>query len=114
MEGRNEIWWILPTDEENYSIILIFDYLKGEWIKRKSQKINSTRVINGILYSAGNDGSILEEYSSTTFNGEYIQHYYNCTPMNLGADNTLKVLAFPPRVSFDMPYNNRSQKLQYI
>ncbi len=107
MEGRNEIWWILPTDEENYSIILIFDYLKGEWIKRKSQKINSTRVINGILYSAGNDGSILEEYSSTTFNGEYIQHYYNCTPMNLGADNTLKVLAFPPRVSFDMPYNNR-------
>lgn len=106
MEGRNEIWWILPSDTL-HSTILIFDYLKGEWIKRKSQKINSVSMINNLLYSAGADGNILEEYNSETFNGEYIEHYYNCSPCNLGADNTLKVLVFPPRVSFDMPYNNQ-------
>ena len=27
--------------------------------------------------------------------------------MNLGAMNTLKVLVFPPRASFDMPYSNQ-------
>ena len=106
IKGRNEIWWILPTDTE-YSTILIYDYLKGEWIKRKSQKINSVAVIDNILYSAADDGNILEEYKTDTFNGEYIQHYYNCSPCNLGADNTLKVLCLPPRVSFDMPYSNQ-------
>jgi hypothetical protein len=103
---RNEIWWILPTSDEEYSTILIYDYLKGEWVKRKSQKINSVRVIGNTLYSAGNDGNILEEYNSNTFNGEYIQHYYNCSPLNLGAMNTLKIFVFPPRVSFDLPYSN--------
>lgn len=123
IEGRNEIWWILPTEEtyevteivedeettvtKQASIILIYDYLKGEWIKRKSQKINSVSTINGLLYSAAEDGNILEEYNSDTFNGDFINHYYNCSPCNLGADNTLKVLCLPPRVSFDMPYNNQ-------
>lgn len=107
LEGRNEIWWLIPSDENsNYSTILIFDYLKGEWIKRKSQKINAMQIVGNILYSAGNDGNILEEYNSDLFNGEYIQHYYNCSPMNLGAMNTLKILVFPPRISFDLPYSN--------
>ena len=43
------------------SIVLIFDYLKGEWIKRKCQKINSACVIKDLLYSAGDDGHIFEE-----------------------------------------------------
>lgn len=106
LTNRNEIWWILPTSDEDYSTILIYDYLKGEWIKRKSQKINAIRVINNTLYSAGNDGNILEEYNTNTFNGEYIPQYYNCSPMNLEAMNTLKIFVFPPRVSFDLPYSN--------
>lgn len=106
IKERNEIWWLLPTSDSSYSKILIYDYLKGEWIKRKSQKINAARVIGNILYSAGNDGTILEEYNSNTFNGEYIEHYYNFTPFNLGAMNTLKVLAFPPRVTLDLPFSN--------
>lgn len=106
IEDHNEIWWILPTKDNDYSTILIFDYLKGEWVKRKSQKINAVNVINNALYSAGNDGNILAEYNSNTFNGEYIEHYYNCSPCNLQAMNTLKVLVYPPRVSLDMPYTN--------
>lgn len=107
LEGRNEIWWLIPSTDESYSTILIFDYLKGEWIKRKSQKINSMQIVGHTLYSAGNNGKILEEYNSNLFDGEYIQHYYNCSPMNLGANNTLKILVFQPRVSLDLPYTNR-------
>ena len=103
---RNEIWWILPTSDEDYSTILIYDYLKCEWVKRKSQKINAVKVIGSTLYSAANDGNILEEYNSNTFNGEYIEHFYNCSPFNLGAMNTLKIFVFPPRVSFDLPFSN--------
>lgn len=107
MEGRNEIWWIIPTDDEYYSTIMIYDYLKNEWVRRKSQKINSVTLIDNILYSAGNNGNIFEEYNGDTFNGEYIQHYYKCSSCNLGADNTLKVLVFPPRISVDLPYSNQ-------
>lgn len=123
IENRNEIWWIIPTDEtyehkaivndeevitqEPASIILIYDYLKGEWVKRKSQKINTICIINDRLYSGAEDGNLLEEYATDTFNGQYIQHYYNCSAWNLGAMNTLKVLVLPPRVSFDFPYTNQ-------
>lgn len=107
MQERNEIWWIIPTDDENYSTIMIYDYLKNEWVRRKSQKINSVALIDNLLYSAGDNGNIFEEYNGDTFNGEYIQHYYKCSACNLGADNTLKVLVFPPRVSFDLPYSNQ-------
>ena len=106
IEDRNEIWWILPTSDDNYSTILIFDYLKGEWLKRKSQKINALRIVNNKLYSGSDNGVILEEYQTNTFDGEYIQHYYKCSPLNLGAMNTLKVFLFPPRLSLDMPYLN--------
>ncbi|MCR5266786.1 MAG: hypothetical protein K6E29_09390 [Cyanobacteria bacterium RUI128] len=113
LSERNEIWWIVPTVDSEYSKVLIYDYIKGEWVKRKSQKINSVRVIDDILYSAGDDGTILREYQTNTFNGEYIPHYYNCSPLNLGADNTLKILGLQPRVSLDLPYNNKF-KVKYV
>lgn len=106
LSDRNEIWWILPTTDENYSIILIYDYLKKEWIKRKSQKINCAIVYEGSLYSGSNGGKILNEYNTNTFDGQYIQHYYHCSPFNFGAMNTLKVLMFPPRTFLDLPYIN--------
>lgn len=106
LENRNEIWWLMPTTDPKYSTVLIFDYIRGEWLKRKCQKINSVKIINNNLYSAGNDGNILQEYQGNTFNGEFIQHYYNYTPLNLGAMNTLKIFVFPPRVSFDLPSTN--------
>ena len=95
------------TAQKAASTILIYDYLKGEWIKRKSQKINSVAVINSTLYSAGDDGNILEEYVSDNFNDDYIPCYYNCSPCNLGANNTLKIFVYSPRVTFSMPYNNQ-------
>ena len=101
---RNEVWFLIPSDNEDYSTILIYDYLRNAWVKRKSQKINCIRIIGGTLYSASN--KIFEEYSSNTFDGEFIPSFYKCTPLNLGRENNLKVVNYPPRVSVDMYYNN--------
>lgn len=95
---RNEVWFLLPiSDDNDYSITLIFDYLRGEWVKRKSQKINCIVVHNGYLYTGGEN--IYVEYTGNKFNGEFIESYFHCTPMNLGEDNKLKILVFPPRVT---------------
>ena len=101
---RNEVWFIIPSQDENYSTILIYDYLHSAWVKRKSQKIRCAAIIAGKLYSAGE--KIYEEYSSTDFDGNFIEAYYKCAPLNLGEENSLKILAYPPKITLDMYYNN--------
>lgn len=107
IEDHNEIWFMIPANDENYSVIMIYDYVRKEWTKRKCQKVNCFCLAsNSNIYSGTNDGKILQEYVSNSFDGNYIQHYYHCSPLTLGAMNTLKVLKFPPRVSLDLPYDN--------
>lgn len=101
---RNEVWFLLPTENEKYSIILIYDYIHKAWIKRKSQKINAIRVINEKLYSAGK--KIYEEYNSNEFDGEFIEAFYKCSPLNLGVENSLKILSYPPKITMNMYYSN--------
>ena len=81
------------------SIILIFDYIRGEWVKRKSQKISSIVVYSGSLYSGGKH--IYAEYNGLDFDGEFIEAHYTCSNFNLGSDNTLKITKFPPRATLD-------------
>jgi len=97
---RNEVWFLIPISaEENRSYILIYDYIRGEWIKRKSQHINAIGMLNNKLYSGGT--SLYEEYTGEDFNGEFIKSNYKCTVLNLGSDNTLKITKFPPRATLD-------------
>ena len=100
---RNEVWMLVPiSNEENRSIVLIYDYLRGEWIKRKCQHINTIGILFDGLYSAGKE--IYEEYRTQSFDGEFIPSYYICSMFNLGADNTLKITKFPPRLTVDGNY----------
>ena len=101
---RNEVWFLLPSSESEFSTILIYDYLRRCWIKRKSQKINCFNIIGGKLYSGGK--KIYEEYTSNSFNGEFIESYYECSPINLGVENSLKI-AYPPKITLDMYYENK-------
>lgn len=101
---RNEVWFLLPSDDENYSTIVIYDYIRKTWIKRKSQKITSFTIFSGELYSAGK--KIYKEYQTLEFDGEYIESYYKCAPLNLGVENSIKILAYPPKVTVDLNYNN--------
>lgn len=102
---RNEVWFLVPiSNEENYSYVLIYDYIRNEWIKRKCQRINAIGIYDSALYSAGKH--IYEEYSGKDFNGEFIESYYKCTVFNLGADNTLKITKFPPRLTIDGSYKS--------
>ena len=108
---RNEVWFLLPDNDEEYSTIMIYDYIRRAWVKRKSQKINCFASVGGILYSGGK--KIYEEYSSNSFDGEFIESFYKCTPLNLGVENSVKILSYPPKVTLDMYYNN-SFYIEYI
>ena len=100
---RNEIWFLVPSNDD-YSTILIYDYIRKTWVKRKSQKINCFNIIGGVLYSGGQ--TIYEEYVSNTFDGEFIEAFYKCTPFNIGRENTLKAVNYPPKITLDMYYTN--------
>lgn len=106
LSDRNEIWFLIPTTEPDVKTIMIFDYIHKEWIKRKCPDVTCFNIINNTLYSGGENGNIYEEYKTDTFNGEFIRSFYKCTPLNLGVDNTLKILYFPPRVTIDMTYSS--------
>ena len=121
---RNEVWFLIPDENTSYSTILIYDYLRRTWIKRKSQKIYCLGTIDGVLYSAGE--KIYEEYSSGLFDGQFIPAFYKCTPLNLGVENSIKIVSKAPRVNLDMNSNNsfyieyvknydsRTSKIRYI
>lgn len=100
---RNEVWFITPlSDDSNHSIVMIFDYLRFEWVKRKCQKINSAVIFSGNLYSLGE--KLYQEYTTDLFDGEFIKSYYNCSIFTLGSDNTLKITKMPPRITIDGNY----------
>lgn len=101
---RNEVWFLLPSDNNYYSTIMIYDYLRNSWVKRKSQKINAINIVNSKLYSAGK--KIYEEYISTDFDGEFIDAFYKCSPLNLSVENSLKIFAYPPKIAMDMYFSN--------
>jgi len=104
LSDRNEIWFLIPTSEPDVTTIMIYDYIHKEWLKRKCPDVTCFNIINNILCSGGESGKIYEEYKSDTFNGQFVRSYYKCTPLNLGVDNTLKILYFPPRLTIDMTY----------
>ena len=67
---RNEVWFIIPISEnENHTTVMIYDYLRGEWVKRICQKINTVNTIENTLYSAGKE--IYQEYEGNSFDGEF-------------------------------------------
>ena len=101
---RNEVWFLLPSYDENYSTIVIYDYIRKTWVKRKSQKITYFTMFSSELYSAGK--KIYKEYQTLEFDGEFIESYYKCAPLNLGVENSIKILAYPPKVTVDLNYNN--------
>lgn len=106
LSDRNEIWFLIPTTEPDVKTIMIYDYIHKEWLKRKCPDVTCFNIINNVLYSGGESGKIYEEYKTDTFNGNFIRSFYKCTPLNLGVDNTLKILYFPPRVTVDMTYSS--------
>jgi len=101
---RNEIWVLIPSDGD-FSTVLIFDYIHSEWVKRKSQKLKTLAVFDSELYSCS-ENKLLKEYMGETFDGEVIEAFYKCSPLNLGVDNTMKILYMPPRITLDMSSNN--------
>lgn len=104
MKDKNEIWLYLPTNDENYSTILIYDYLHKEWVKRVSNKVTCFCIYNSELYSAGKN--IYKENQGNNFNGEFIQSYYKCSPYNQKSNTTIKALYYEPKVTMGISNTN--------
>ena len=97
MKNRNEIWFYIPTTDENFSTILIYDALHKEWTKRISNKVRCFCMFNGELYSAGE--KIYKELQGKTFDGEFIQSFYKTSPFNSGSNTTVKALYYEPKLT---------------
>lgn len=101
---RSEIWFKLPYLDENK--ILIYDYLKQEWIARKEQDdIKAIAVVNGGLYSASGT-KVLKEYITSDFDGVFIPAEYKMNVINVGSDSNLKVPKMPLIMTLDFDYEN--------
>lgn len=105
---RNELWFLLPLGynadtllKDKTSVIMIYDYKRGEWLKRVSNKITCLCVHNNQLFSAY-DGLYLE-YEGNEFevDGRQIPSYYKCSTLIMDSFNTLKITKFPPRIIVD-------------
>lgn len=102
--NKSEIWFKIPNFQKN--TILIYDYLKGEWIERASQDdIRAISVIDGAIYSASGS-KLLREYLTSTFDGEKISAEYKMNIINVGSDSNLKVPKMPLILTLDFDYDN--------
>ncbi len=106
LSDRNEFWFLLPTNDTQYSTILIYDYKHEEWVKRVCPKISCIQVIGNTLYSADDNGKIYHEYLGTDFHGIFVESFYHTSPLNFGIDNMLKILFIPPKIGLDLSYTN--------
>ncbi len=103
MDERSEIWMKLPGYQDN--MVLIMDYIKGEWLERKMQNANAFCIYDGSLYSAYKD-KILLEYAGRNFDGEFIPARYEMNIINMGSDSNLKVPKMPIVLTMDSNYAN--------
>lgn len=102
--NKSEIWFKIPNFQKN--TILIYDYLKAEWIERASQNdIRAISVIDGALYSASGT-KILKEYLTSTFDGQMITSEYKMNVINVSSDSNLKVPKMPLIMTLDFDYDN--------
>lgn len=101
---RSELWFKLPYLDGDK--ILIYDYLKSEWVERQQQQyVKGLSVIGGSLYSA--DGNkILREYMTSDFAGTFIPAEYKMNIINIGSDSNLKVPKMPLILTLDFDYEN--------
>ena len=101
---RSEIWFKLPYLDENK--ILIYDYLKQEWLERAAESdIKALAVIGGALYSA-TGAKLLKEYLTSAFDGAYKPAEYKMNVINLNSDSNLKVPKMPLIMTLDFDYQN--------
>lgn len=98
--NRNEIWCIINDN------ILIYDYAQQEWVTRQEQKINSLKVINNSIYTAGENGVIYVENVNADFHGAYYPSVYQTTFINAGSNTNIKKQKTPLLLTLNANFTN--------
>ncbi|MDR2902193.1 MAG: hypothetical protein LBU87_03705 [Lactobacillales bacterium] len=101
--NKSELWFHLPLLEG--SVILIYDYLKQEWVCRDMGPLTSIQAISGDVYGAHED-MLVKEDSGDTVLGEFYPCEYTCHTIDLGSDSNLKIPKMPLIFTFDTHYSN--------
>ena len=93
--GWHDGYYVLPGGhvEEGETLIEAAIRETEEEIKRRVKLLSKEEIC-------------CEEYSSFEFDGEFIESFYNCTPLNLGVENSFKILSYPPKIVMDMYFSN--------
>ena len=101
---RSEIWFKLPY--LNGDKVLVYDYLKSEWVERKEQDdIKALAVIGNQLYSASGN-KLLVEYLTSYFDEEFKSAEYLANIINVGSDSNLKIPKMPLIITLDLNKEN--------
>lgn len=101
---RSELWFKLPYLDGDK--ILIYDYLKSEWIERQAQNdIRALMPAGSVFYSASGK-NVLREYMTSEFAGTFIPAEYKMNIINVGSDSNLKVPKMPLILTLDFDYEN--------
>jgi hypothetical protein len=99
-ENKNEVWCII-NDE-----ILIYDYVRQEWLKRTEQAINSVCLSGNSVISGGDDGKVYAEGYNTNFSGNFYPATYQTCYINLGTNTNLKKQKTPLLIVLNDEYVN--------
>lgn len=103
-KNKTEIWFKIPLADRN--VILVYDYLKREWMERQAQNdICALCVVKDALYSASGT-KILKEYTSMNFDGTFHPAQYLMHVINLHSDSNIKILKMPIVITLDFEYDN--------
>lgn len=101
---RSEIWFKLPY--LNGDRILIYDYLKSEWVERQAEdNIRALMPTGSVFYSASGK-NILREYQTSNFADEFIGAEYLANIINVGSDSNMKVPKMPLILTLDFNQEN--------
>jgi len=89
--GLNQLWFHARyTDYPDNSVIWIYDFTIGEWYQRIQQPINYLAVVNGLIYSAGDDGKLIQENIGDDFDGATITASARLATLDFGSGAQFK------------------------
>lgn len=104
LEERSEIWFKLPK-KGGGTLVLIWDYLKNEWLERDQPEVASMLMWDNLICTTGGS-KIRQEYLGNTFDGEFRPAEYLMNIINVGSDSNLKIPKLPIIFTFDSRYSN--------
>ena len=89
---KRQLMMYMPfNDQIGSNTAVIFDFQTKSWLLRQvPQEVTIAFEYNNQVYIGTADGLVLQEFTGSTFNGQFINAYYKTPWLSLGASNYFK------------------------